>query len=213
MVTDLSIFFSSPCPSPQLRMSFIVFSTEGRILMSLTEDRWVQIPSKTAFNPLLFYHSAKGNECNTRFGHRSHTVLITLNFYDQEEIPDRYFPSLWSVYGVVGLDNYFLMSFLTHRGQLMCLIFPQQCLSSTVSLLPSYLILQRAHFLSICVIVSWANTHQYCFNLFICYTLLVFSANPALVETIILLPRLVVSGFSQKYVLKWIWQNKYFQLV
>uniref|UniRef100_A0A673BQY6 Anthrax toxin receptor 1 n=1 Tax=Sphaeramia orbicularis TaxID=375764 RepID=A0A673BQY6_9TELE len=28
--------------SPQLRMSFIVFSTEGRILMSLTEDRWVE---------------------------------------------------------------------------------------------------------------------------------------------------------------------------
>lgn len=29
------------CPySPQLRMSFIVFSTEGRILMPLTEDRW-----------------------------------------------------------------------------------------------------------------------------------------------------------------------------
>lgn len=27
-------------PSPQLRMSFIVFSTEGRILMPLTEDRW-----------------------------------------------------------------------------------------------------------------------------------------------------------------------------
>uniref|UniRef100_A0A668AXJ5 Anthrax toxin receptor 1 n=1 Tax=Myripristis murdjan TaxID=586833 RepID=A0A668AXJ5_9TELE len=26
--------------SPQLRMSFIVFSTEGRILMGLTEDRW-----------------------------------------------------------------------------------------------------------------------------------------------------------------------------
>uniref|UniRef100_A0A7N8Y9U8 Anthrax toxin receptor 1 n=1 Tax=Mastacembelus armatus TaxID=205130 RepID=A0A7N8Y9U8_9TELE len=36
---DLSCFFSSPCSSPQLRMSFIVFSTEGRILMSLTEDR------------------------------------------------------------------------------------------------------------------------------------------------------------------------------
>lgn len=36
--------YSLPCPSPQLRMSFIVFSTEGRILMSLTEDRWVQIP-------------------------------------------------------------------------------------------------------------------------------------------------------------------------
>uniref|UniRef100_A0A8C9XWG2 Anthrax toxin receptor 1 n=1 Tax=Sander lucioperca TaxID=283035 RepID=A0A8C9XWG2_SANLU len=28
--------------SPQLRMSFIVFSTEGSILMSLTEDRWVE---------------------------------------------------------------------------------------------------------------------------------------------------------------------------
>lgn len=26
--------------SPQLRMSFIVFSTDGRILMPLTEDRW-----------------------------------------------------------------------------------------------------------------------------------------------------------------------------
>lgn len=28
-------------------------------------------------------------------------------------------------------------------------------------------------------------------------------------ETIILLPRLVVSGFTQKYVHKWIRQNKY----
>lgn len=31
----LFLFFCSP----QLRMSFIVFSTEGRILMKLTEDR------------------------------------------------------------------------------------------------------------------------------------------------------------------------------
>ena len=31
----------SPHLSPQLRMSFIVFSTEGRTLMKLTEDRWV----------------------------------------------------------------------------------------------------------------------------------------------------------------------------
>lgn len=31
-------------------------------------------------------------------------------------------------------------------------------------------------------------------------------------ETIILLPRLVVSGFTQKYVHKWIRQNKYVQL-
>lgn len=33
----LCVFFFS---SPQLRMSFIVFSTEGRILMALTEDRY-----------------------------------------------------------------------------------------------------------------------------------------------------------------------------
>lgn len=42
-----------PCPSPQLRMSFIVFSTEGKILMSLTEDRWVQIPLERLLIPLV----------------------------------------------------------------------------------------------------------------------------------------------------------------
>lgn len=47
---------------------------------------------------------------------------------------------------------------------------------------------------------------------FICNTLLIFSANAALMETIILLPRLPVSGFSQKYVHKWAWQNKHFRL-
>lgn len=31
-------------PSPQLRMSFIVFSTEGRTLMALTEDRYKHSP-------------------------------------------------------------------------------------------------------------------------------------------------------------------------
>uniref|UniRef100_A0A3P8WAH0 Anthrax toxin receptor 1 n=1 Tax=Cynoglossus semilaevis TaxID=244447 RepID=A0A3P8WAH0_CYNSE len=36
--TDV-FFFSLSFPSPQLRMSFIVFSTEGTILMRLTEDR------------------------------------------------------------------------------------------------------------------------------------------------------------------------------
>lgn len=39
------------CCSPQLRMSFIVFSTEGRILMSLTEDRWVFIPFTSSAFP------------------------------------------------------------------------------------------------------------------------------------------------------------------
>lgn len=33
-------FFFSPPSSPQLRMSFIVFSTDGTILMELTEDRY-----------------------------------------------------------------------------------------------------------------------------------------------------------------------------
>lgn len=51
---------SSPCPSPQLRMSFIVFSTEGRILMGLTEDRWVQILSEPIFNPLFSVIQLKG---------------------------------------------------------------------------------------------------------------------------------------------------------
>lgn len=44
---------SLPRPSPQLRMSFIVFSTEGRILMSLTEDRWVQFPLEILLIPLF----------------------------------------------------------------------------------------------------------------------------------------------------------------
>lgn len=34
-------------------MSFIVFSTEGKILMSLTEDRWVQIPLERLLIPLF----------------------------------------------------------------------------------------------------------------------------------------------------------------
>uniref|UniRef100_A0AAQ4RYY5 VWFA domain-containing protein n=1 Tax=Gasterosteus aculeatus aculeatus TaxID=481459 RepID=A0AAQ4RYY5_GASAC len=53
--------------SPQLRMSFIVFSTEGTILMSLTEDRWVQIPSKRL---VILYHAA---EC-----YRTASVIIAL---------------------------------------------------------------------------------------------------------------------------------------
>lgn len=47
--TDV-FFFSLSFPSPQLRMSFIVFSTEGTILMRLTEDRWVQISFKKQRN-------------------------------------------------------------------------------------------------------------------------------------------------------------------
>lgn len=61
MMTDLTEhLLSSPCPSPQLRMSFIVFSTEGRILMGLTEDRWVQILSEPIFNPLFSIIQLKG---------------------------------------------------------------------------------------------------------------------------------------------------------
>lgn len=90
-------------------------------------------PLKTDFNPLLFYHPAERNECHTRFGHRSHTVMIPLNVYDQEEIPDRYFPPLWFAYSVVGLDKYFMVWFLTHCGQLMCLIFPQLSVSAATN--------------------------------------------------------------------------------
>lgn len=61
--------------------------------------------------------------------------MIPLHFYDQEEIPDRYFPSLWSVYSVVRLVNYFIMWFSTHCGQLMCLIFPQQRVSAATDFL------------------------------------------------------------------------------
>lgn len=78
-------------------MSFIVFSTEGRILMSLTEDRWVRIRFRVALNPFLSHHQAAENECNTRFGCRSHTVRIPLKYSVQEEIPDGYFPfiAIW----------------------------------------------------------------------------------------------------------------------
>lgn len=82
-------------------------------------------PQKNGFNPLLFYHPA---ECNTRFLLRSHAV-VSYNFYDQEEGPNRYFPFLWSVYCVAGLDDYLIMWRLTHCRQFMCLIFPL-CLSS-----------------------------------------------------------------------------------
>lgn len=74
-----------------------------------------------------------------------------------------------------------------------------QCVQSfNVSVRPVDITVQRAHFLSVCVKVSQANTHQYCFSLFICYTLLVFSENVALVEAIILLPHLRESGFYAK---------------
>lgn len=158
-------------------MSFIVFSTEGRILMSLTEDRWVQIPLKTSFNPSLLHHPAERNECNTRFGH---AVIILQTFYDWEDIPNGRFPSLRLVYSVVYLDKCFIMQFLTHCGQLAYLIFPQLSFSAATksfhcfSASLGYLILRRAHFLSICVTVSQASTLQYCFSSFICNTLLIF---------------------------------------
>lgn len=114
-----------------------------------------------------------------------HTVMIPLNFYDQEN--SRQILSLTVI-----------CPQCRRSGQFVCLIFPQQNVTKYfVSLLPSYL-LHRAHFLSICVTVSRANTNQYCFNSFICNTLLVFSANDPLMETI-LLPRLAAPGCSQKY--------------
>uniref|UniRef100_A0A8C3A3D4 ANTXR cell adhesion molecule 1 n=1 Tax=Cyclopterus lumpus TaxID=8103 RepID=A0A8C3A3D4_CYCLU len=42
--------------SPQLRMSFIVFSTEGRILMALTEDRCSHAQPQSNVLLLRFYH-------------------------------------------------------------------------------------------------------------------------------------------------------------
>lgn len=56
-----------PCPSPQLRMSFIVFSTEGRILMSLTEDRWVQIPLERLLIPLFSIMRLKWTQLTDSF--------------------------------------------------------------------------------------------------------------------------------------------------
>lgn len=175
-------------------MSFIVFSTEGRILMSLTEDRWVRIRFRVALNPFLSHHQAAENECNTRFGCRSHTVRIPLKYSVQEEIPDGYFPFiaiwLWCCWSGQLLNC--IVCVILRAGRV------------TVSLLPSSFWTSASSPLSLCVTVSQASANKYCFNSFICYSLLVFSGKNDFIGTIILLPRLAVSVCRQKVNSKWI---------
>lgn len=194
--------YFSPCPSPQLRMSFIVFSTEGRILMSLTEDRWVQISSKQPL--ILFFSVIQLKWMNViPAGHRSHTVTIPLHFYHQEDIPDRYFLSLSVVLSVWTTSSSF--GFWHIVDSLCALSF-----SSILVQPPLFHCFPHIFFYKrlISCLSAW---HQNCYNLFICCTLLVFAANIGLVESIILLPCLAVSGFVCKCSLI-IWQNTYFQL-
>lgn len=97
-------------------MSFIVFSTEGRILMSLTEDRWVQIPSERLLIPLFSVMQLKRMSLipDLDTGH-THTIMIPLSFayffFCQKDIPGRYFPFLQSFYNV-GLDKCFILLLL-----------------------------------------------------------------------------------------------------
>lgn len=166
---------SSPCLSPQLRMSFIVFSTEGRILMSLTEDRWVQIPSETLLIPLFSIIHLKGMSVIPDLD-TGHTQLWSLWVFMTKKTfhTDTFLHCDLSIVSLVWTSAS-SCCFLTHCGQFMHLIFPQQSFSAatksfhcfTSSL--GYLILQRAHFLSICVTVSRANTQQYCFNSSVTY--------------------------------------------
>lgn len=105
-------------------MSFIVFSTEGRILMSLTEDRWVQISWETLLI-LCFFFSCSWKEWvyNQIW---SHTVTVW---------------SLWYLWPWTNSRRTLLRSviclychqsgqilhcvLLTHCGQLACLVFLQ----------------------------------------------------------------------------------------
>lgn len=110
MITDLteSIFLFSLPQSTVADVLHCVFH-RGKDLNESDRRQVGADPLETDFNPFLFCHPAEKNECNTRFGHRSHTVMISLKFYDQEEVPDKYFPSLRSIYTVVDLDNYFIV--------------------------------------------------------------------------------------------------------
>lgn len=134
-----------PCPSPQLRMSFIVFSTEGRILMSLTEDRWVQIPLERLVVPLfsIMQQFLSSPSCS-RIGHSSLTVLIH-NVFPKK----LYFQWILS-----SLRSFYISSHLRLCGQFMCLIFPQPTfffVTKSFHRSPPtlrYLLLQKTHFLS-----------------------------------------------------------------
>lgn len=117
-------------------MSFIVFSTEGRILMSLTEDRWVQIPSK--FISILFFSAVhlKGVSVIPDLDKGRTQLWVRCVFIIKRFQTDC---------SVVGLHDYFIMWSWHIVGSLYLY------LSSAVSqqpqnlpLLPSYLILQRA---------------------------------------------------------------------
>lgn len=88
-----------PCPSPQLRMSFIVFSTEGRILMSLTEDRWVQIPLETLLIPLFSIMWQNWTQLT-----HSCDPWVFFFFLQKKDIHSEYSPFLQSFYSV-GLDK------------------------------------------------------------------------------------------------------------
>lgn len=95
-------------------MSFIVFSTEGRILMSLTEDRWVQIPSERLLIPLFSVMQLKGMSLipDLDTGHtHSYDPSEFVFFFCRNDIPGRYFTFLQSFYNV-GLDKCFILLLL-----------------------------------------------------------------------------------------------------
>lgn len=180
--------------------------------MSLTEDRWVQIPSKLIL--ILFFSVIQLRGMNVIPDlDTGHTVMIPLKFLRSRRRSRQIF-SFTAIHLYCCRSGQLLHRVVFDTLWAACVsnLSSAEFLSrhKIFSLFPSYLILQRAHFLSVCVRVSWADTHQYCVGPLICTTLLIFPA--AFMETVILLPRLAVSGFTQKYVRKWIRQNKYVQL-
>lgn len=138
-----------PCPSPQLRMSFIVFSTEGRILMSLTEDRWVQIPLERLLIPLFSIMQQNWTQL-------THSCDPWGFFFFLKIFP----ADILLFYSLSIVLDWTSAPYGCFCGQLMCLIFPQPTFSSATKSFhrpPAtlrYLILQRTHFLSHCVTVS-----------------------------------------------------------
>lgn len=136
-------------------MSFIVFSTEGKILMGLTEDRWVQIPFQMEFNLHISVICLK-QRVVIQIRNRSHTVMIPQNLSSPQRCPGRYLHCDPSVLSLV----WTAASSCGFQHTVACVQFVSNLSSGRVSThffhclwLPSYLIRQRAHFLSICVTV------------------------------------------------------------
>lgn len=80
MIPDLteSIFLFS-LPQPTVADVLHCVFHRGKDLNEPDRRQVGADPLETDFNPFLFCHPAERNECNTRFGHRSHS-------YDPSEI-------------------------------------------------------------------------------------------------------------------------------